>query len=515
MEFTISINGWLVVGDIDPTFRDGCPECARLRLTALRQTLVRVAEPTGEGLADLQHRLRHQPDSGSKLVTNVSTDPPFIWSTPLPDCPQCDAIRPRQLTSDHSRRVRPALGGFRNQSADEFVEGLRFFVGSVGIMTGAFEQRSVASGTAFFNALQLLGSDTRDLEVAGGKGDAQADALASCYGEGVERWALTGVNLEAPILASRRQLGDVAVDPVREWGFPVRDDNPLITPYAPDLPIHWYPAEELTIGESETWTLVPGEVVTSPPPSSREAFNISVGSTNGTAGGGSILDATTQAILELVERDAYWFYMRTDACPKAVPSHLLPARVSEIVDANRDIRYTIEVLENPFSVPIVQVLATMPQGGSLLAGRGTGAHFTLGAAISRAFNECNQMLTSLLTGMDVAPSIDHMRALWYAGSATTVFANAFAPEMTPWLHLVDVDETSPLTDLLARLGSNGHKVFRTILHESDEFAVVRCSASGLGAEDPLYYEGSKRFDEFAQAIGIPTPNISYTGTLFM
>ena len=173
-----------------------------------------------------------------------------------------------------------------------------------------------------------------------------------------------------------------------------------------------------------------------------------LGSSNGTAAGSDIQSASIQAMLELIERDAIWFYCRTTASPFAVPCKYIPERILRIMDSNPDIKYIFETLPNPFDIPVVQVLAIDQCSQTAKSARGTGAAFNLSDAIERAFNECNQMITSLRTAARIDSATD-MRSIWFSGEAEKIFANLFHPvqqERIPDPATVSSDAFSYLTN---------------------------------------------------------------------
>lgn len=173
-----------------------------------------------------------------------------------------------------------------------------------------------------------------------------------------------------------------------------------------------------------------------------------LGSSNGTAAGSDIQSASIQAMLELIERDAFWFYCRTTASPFAVPCKYIPERILRIMDSNPDIKYIFETLPNPFDIPVVQVLAIDQCSQTAKSARGTGAAFNLSDAIERAFNECNQMITSLRTAARIDSATD-MRSIWFSGEAEKIFANLFHPvqqERIPDPATVSSDAFSYLTN---------------------------------------------------------------------
>lgn len=239
-----------------------------------------------------------------------------------------------------------------------------------------------------------------------------------------------------------------------------------------------------------------------------------LGSSNGTAAGSDIQSASIQAMLELIERDAFWFYRRTTASPFAVPCKYIPERILRIMDSNPDIKYIFETLPNPFDIPVVQVLAIDQCSQTAKSARGTGAAFNLSDAIERAFNECNQMITSLRTAARIDSATD-MRSIWFSGEAEKIFANLFHPvqqERIPDPATVSSDAFSYLTNKFDEQKLN---VYRIPLWNTVHSSVVKCIATNIAPCDSTYFTNSNRLEDFAKAMGFNIHRSTYTGSLFM
>lgn len=232
-----------------------------------------------------------------------------------------------------------------------------------------------------------------------------------------------------------------------------------------------------------------------------------LGSSNGTAAGSDIQSASIQAMLELIERDAFWFYCRTTASPFAVPCKYIPERILRIMDSNPDIKYIFETLPNPFDIPVVQVLAIDQCSQTAKSARGTGAAFNLSDAIERAFNECNQMITSLRTAARIDSATD-MRSIWFSGEAEKIFANLFHPvqqERIPDPATVSSDAFSYLTNKFDEQKLN---VYRIPLWNTVHSSVVKCIATNIAPCDSTYFTNSNRLEDFAKAMGFNIKNDS-------
>lgn len=399
---------------------------------------------------------------------------------------------------------------YRELSPELFTNRVSPFFGVLGIAGIPKKQKANVRSMDFVNCIQFL-DQSLQYDVAGGKGNSENACLASCMGEAIERYFLSGICSTQLIRAAFEDIGAIAVNPEVVWGFPVNDSR--VAEYAASSQIQWTKVESLSSGDAY---FIPADMVYSPPLAENNAVNVTAGSTNGTSAGANLNDATIQSILELIERDSYWYYFRSRTKPVLLDAfQMCSARIHKIMNDNAKLHYTFELLPNPFRVPVAQVLVEDELTG--ITARGTGAMFTLSGALDRAFNESNQMLVSLQTGVDVSVSNYHMRSIWYQGKAKQCFANIFNPVVFEEVgDLFDnIDESRPLDDLINRLNRFGIDVYRKVLINSSLFCVTKCLASHIGTHDATYYRRSTRLREFASQMNYRYEPSSYTGTLFM
>ena len=139
--------------------------------------------------------------------------------------------------------------------------------------------------------------------VGGGTGPSAHDARTAAIGEAIERYSACMVDPDALVVASARELGSRAVDPVR---FALFSDSQYRTagfPYAPfdrETRLAWIEGVSLPSGDP-AW--LPAQLVHLSGHQSERPICRSTSS--GLACHASAADATLGALLELLERDAF------------------------------------------------------------------------------------------------------------------------------------------------------------------------------------------------------------------
>lgn len=507
------------------SYNFGCIDCLSWRLEKFSQ-LLHVSSDIILDAHILEDKLNTVPVDFPCAITGVEDDTPVIV-LPAAGCEKCvnrAAHRsPRipkliPLVNDaHSRFTSDQ--DFRTQSDEEFLTHTSLLFGILGIATVLVKQAHSVVGSEFYNSVQFLTPDNQ-FDVAGGKGDTPIRAQASCVGEAIERYFLSGIYAKNNVIGTYKELKDLnPVDPLQEWGFPVNDTHPFISPYTQDSRISWTTTSRVFLDNeilNEQETIIPSDVIFLPSDSGQAFTNISVNSTNGTASGANFHDAVMQSCFELIERDAYWFYMRTTVKPVEIPQDFHTPHMREIMEMNPELSYTCELLPTPFNIPVVQVLVQAESSG--IVSRGTGAHYTLHAAMNRAFNECNQMLVSLRTGNDVEQTPLQMRNIWYSGQAPRIFPNIFNPSKNfhdTYNTLWNNQNALTLNEMVQLFEKQRLHLYVKTLCETNAFTVVKSSATRIGIEDPTYYRKSARLAEFASRLGEKLELSTYQSTLFM
>lgn len=408
--------------------------------------------------------------------------------------------------------------GERRLDPESFVANHRYAVGFASIMGNPAHETDglvhLISGPIF------TGSSPEQIEVAGGKGFSISQAGASWMGEGLERYYLTGAYLS---FASDTKINydDWMAAPFSEaFGLPTCTPEGILIKQN-SKPWVSVSCENLTAGGTEE---LPTSLVGCPDvPAACPTVSPTQSSTNGAATGATVEDATLQGILELIERDTFWFHIRTGSPVKPVSQHLIPSDISHFISSDSEGEYFIHLLPTPFPVHVAQVTYVRHKTCSSAlsrTARGTGTSHSLTNAVSRAFAECRQMLSSLDTGQDISPSAYDMREVWFTGRSVEIFTNFFDQ---------GTEKSSPEDDkeiicsyrqpiweeLVSKAGVQGVTIYRKILKNDSTTAVVKMIGSLINSVDGSKYSNNKRFVFFKDYLGYENIKIKYNGSTFM
>ncbi|GEM_PF-1204422 len=453
----------------------------------------------------------------SLALTNAYA--PQNWSCVLPvaGCVDCaDVLRASCPPTARAAEVVEGhdvdTAGRRTSSATGFVAANRWAFGFAAVVGNPVPVPDVP-GVTLVNAPIRTSVDPSQCEIAGGKGVAAEQALASCLGEALERYALASTVHSGSVTGAMHEVPD-AVDVATEFGFPVVDGHPSIRPCTPSARLEWVGAVELLDG---TAVRLPANFAYCPYVAPDDVDTIVAGSTNGAASGATRGDARSQAMRETVERDAFWFYARTGVSPIHVEPASLPTDLVAAMDAYNG-TFAVTLLVNPFQAPVANVTFTSGASWATRSARGSGHSTTVLASIRRAFAECVQMLQSLDSGIEVSPNPSDMRHLWFSGEAIDAMPNLF--EASNGRRLLDESrqlfvEGQSTHDLVVAAARQGQRAFEIPIARENSFAVVKVLLTGASVADPTYFSNSRRLETFAANLELPPPSVTYSGSLFM
>jgi YcaO-like protein with predicted kinase domain len=238
--------------------------------------------------------------------------------------------------------------------------------------------------------------NARSSAVFHGKGIDLAAAKASGIMEAIETWHAEYVQLPLRFASF--------TDLVKQWKTADIDRLPRIRAswFDVDAPLLWVEGRNLMDGEP-VWTpyeLVNAHSTINGPPTSG-CFN---GSTNGLASGNHILEATSHALCELIERDATALWRQSPAAeqdrrrldlatvddPACLGVHELFARAG--------INLAAWDVTTDVGVPTFQCFAADRTGEIGHVGVGAGSHPTRKIALLRAMTEAAQVRTTYIVG---------------------------------------------------------------------------------------------------------------------
>lgn len=241
------------------------------------------------------------------------------------------------------------------------------------VSSSARSMRTLAPETTLLNAKQLAATagisevkDITDLDILGvpvflsvrpqargeaftfGKGLRRIDAEVGAYMEALEFYfAEPGVGNvstrwgSAREVAGQERANDAILDFVPLLQREVDLDGPLLLASVRDL-------------ESEVECAIPAELVLYPVPDVGQSLFGS--STNGLASGNSLVEASIQALLELIERDI-WSFEFVRCRSKLVEAASLPDNVREIVELaeQNGLQLKVRTIPNDYGMPFFAV----------------------------------------------------------------------------------------------------------------------------------------------------------------
>ncbi len=259
-------------------------------------------------------------------------------------------------------------------------------------------------------SVRAVKDDRRDH--SGGKGRTDADARASALCESLERFSSVYRGDEPFRMARRSELGDEAVAPnelmrfserqyaEREaWNRSQRGGFQRVSRPYDNEPIEWSPARSLASGAAR---LVPSAFLYYGFRGAGASFCDS--DSNGMAGGNCLEEAILQGFLELVERDAIalWWYSRAPR-PGVDLASADDAWISGVTAHYESLARDVWALDltTDLGFPTYVALSALRRETEQDIIFGFGAHLDARIALSRAFTELNQMLTTVLGPRDV------------------------------------------------------------------------------------------------------------------
>lgn len=448
-------------------------------------------------------------------------DQPWSVVFYLPGCHECtdnikftwnDALR-KSIDTDKDKNEKNSdnTSGVRSLSPIKFIENNRYAIGYNAILANPGQQNLM--GVFLTNSFIFTGKKLSELETAGGKGYTSEQSLASWLGEGLERYYLNIQSLHGDKYLSINMEDKEKV--IEEFRLPailpgsLKEINPYTNKWA------YTEVKEIL---TEKITLAPRSLVFCPDFGSSEFIAATTSSTNGAASGSNTEEATIQGILELVERDAFWFYCRTDAEPFAIPYEFIPETIKETISSQTNGVFYFQLLKSPFDIHVVQstYLRKVPDIGKSITARGTGASHILEKAIFRSFAECVQLLDSLDTGEEIQKNDFDMRNIWYSGESVKVFERFFKHSL-PKLVLdcyKDFPEPS-IASLLTQANAQGMNFYYYPLYVSNNVSVVKSLSNEINSLDSEFYKQSDRISRFSEQTGVPFKEIKYHESTFM
>jgi ribosomal protein S12 methylthiotransferase accessory factor len=233
-----------------------------------------------------------------------------------------------------------------------------------------------------------------------GKGLRSVDAEVGAYMEALEFYfAEPGIGDvsthwgSARDVAGHERADDAILDFVPLLQREVDLDGPLLLALARDL-------------ESGAECAIPAELIYYPAPEVGQSLFGS--STNGLASGNSVLEATIQALLELIERDI-WSFEFVRNVSKLVEAASLPDGVSEIVGRaeQNGLQLKVRTIPNDYGIPFfVAFVFDLNNPSRKTFNGGWACDLDRDRALIRAVNEAAQSRVAFIHGGRKAPASD-------------------------------------------------------------------------------------------------------------
>ncbi|MEM0967187.1 MAG: TOMM precursor leader peptide-binding protein [Verrucomicrobiota bacterium] len=419
-----------MVGPLFIPGETGCFECLRYRLrlnqrlkfmVSLEFDVPFIAERASAAWRQVVDRIRsHQSSQSSAHTVLQWSEADEVWiSHPVIDRPDCPICGDKDYWKD-SPGVVTITGETLDYDAASFghrvisaKETLKHFSKHDSPLTGTFAYYPGRYGVPeYFGHFGYLTVATppapRDEQntgfsqsmAAGGKGATRENALASGFGEAVERFCIINDDARPLHRARPSELapsscispGELLCFSDRQYRDRERlnrvDEHVNIPEPMPDDPImDWWPSWSLTAGRAQ-W-LPAAFIQRSPRLASQQWMSCS---TNGMAAGNCLEEALIQGTCELIERDAFglwWYHMHhSPLVDLATVDSPYIKRVEEGLcsDGYRLLAYYLSI---DTCLPVFAAVA-LPDNDDDLPMFGLGCHFQPRIALDRAVAELGQ-----------------------------------------------------------------------------------------------------------------------------
>lgn len=222
-----------------------------------------------------------------------------------------------------------------------------------------------------------------------GCGSTWQQAILATIGETVERYAAAFYDKEECIFASYRDLGRHAINPAAYALFHEKQyeqRNFRMARFTEDLALHWFPATDLTNGQT---TYVPGQFIYMP--FTKDPSYILPNASTGLAAHSKYHQAMLGALLEVIERDSFTITWMNEIVPPKI-------RITEEVKAYIDERFPTDYewhffdMRYDIGVPAVFGLCFGEAEFGRFVAIGAACRTTYGAALQKTIQEIGQAL---------------------------------------------------------------------------------------------------------------------------
>ncbi|WP_370931637.1 YcaO-like family protein [Bartonella sp. DGB1] len=238
---------------IDKNLLTGCPYCFDSKLkTNIELYGVRKAKLYDSTSVIFLTLVFHYFHNIPIAICNIMPEQNWSLMMPLANCNNCkDIIR----TPDDFRNIYVTekniisdSSAIKNnitteQQSNNFLENNRLFIGFSAVMSN-FVKIDEEKEVNLIGSPIFLSNEDNNYEISGGKGKTLCQAAASCLGEGLERYFLSGIFSEKEIKTNKDNPLIINIE--KEFGFPYHQPNYHFKEYEPNLIISWVKSEDLT-----------------------------------------------------------------------------------------------------------------------------------------------------------------------------------------------------------------------------------------------------------------------------
>nr|WP_228495240.1 YcaO-like family protein [Clavibacter sp. VKM Ac-2873] len=472
-----------------------------------------ATDSRGSGAKEIVHAFHNLHDLSIAVTTAYASQD---WSCirPVAGCPSC-AGRERAFVPPSLRETGSCdePGCSEADEHDRAADAARFlsrtrwafgFASIVGNPTTARRSRG-----AFVAVAPVRDAfDPEECETAIGKGTTGAEATASCLGIALERYVLAGSS-PAIVTATALEL-ERAVDVEHRFDLAGAGARPGV-PFSSAVELEWIPAVDVLEGRH---VHIPAALALhTRAPQGTSA--IGAGSDDGVACRASAAEAVHRGLREVVERDAFRYYVRTDARPTGLGWALVPEDV-RIAMAEIDGRFSVTLLDNPFDAPVVAVTVVCGSSHHARSAFGTAFGSTLAASVRDAFVECVSRLYAFDARIATDPRRTDMRDLWVTGATVESLPGLF-PDMDSGVEVgadeLGLHEVHTFRQLLLDAEAQNLSVYDVPLVDDGGIAVHKVLLSGITISESASSSPADRLTGFAMLLGHPAPQLRYDGPL--
>ena len=382
-----------------------------------------------------------------------------------PQCPGCgdkslmtnNAKKPISLT--YRPFLKQADGGLRNISAERTIAQYQHVVSPI---TGAVSHLAPMPGKSphqqhVFVSGFFLPAQNDDIQnnvfdqYCAGKGKTPQQARAGALAEAIERYSGIHQGDEAQIFGSYNDLKDrhkivspESLQPFSQKQFKQREKLNATTPNKK----RWIPKRfetDQTIAWTPAWSLLNDELnylplsycyMGTPERAGSEFF---IATSNGSAAGNNIEEATIQGLFELVERDATAIWWYNQIRRPRIDLYSFESQYMESIEREyHALGYNLWVLDitHDLNIPVCVSVVYNPKTEHYCLG--FGSHLDLKIAVERSLTEVNQLFLLYKNRVAAAPWDSELLTdrsfLFPSADSDTVLANKYG---TPSYSTID------------------------------------------------------------------------------